>query len=93
MQYVPTATTLNGTTYDLESTFISTVKASGAFKDPSSPEYAFIQLLGAPVTTHQDGIKAYITNVSKRLKTYNGLLDYMKLAESKAEDSPTPTAR
>lgn len=83
MQYIPTVTTLNGTTYDLESTFINTVKASGAFKDPSSPEYTFIQLLGAPVTTHQNRIKAYITNVSKRLETYNGLLDYMKLAESR----------
>ena len=83
MQYVPTATTLSGTSYDLESTFISTVKASSAFKDSSSPEYAFIQLLGAPVTTHQRRIKAYIDNVSKRLKSYNGLLDYMKLAESR----------
>lgn len=83
MQYVPTATTLNGTTYDLESTFISTVKASSAFKDSSSPEYAFIQLLGAPLTTHQDRIKAYIDNVSKRLNSYDGLLDYMRLAESR----------
>ena len=83
MQYIPTATTLNGTTYDLESTFISTVKASSASKDSTSPEYAFIQLLGDPVTTHQSRIKAYIDNISKRLKIYDGLLDYMKLAESR----------
>ena len=35
------------------------------------------------MTTHQNRIKAYIGNVSKRLKSYNGLLDYMKLTESR----------
>ena len=83
MQYVPTSTTLNGTTYDLESNFVNAVKASGAFKDPNSPEYAFIQLLGVPATIHQSRVKAYIDNVGRRLKSYEGLLDYMKLAESR----------
>ena len=83
MQYVPTSTTLNGTTYDLESTFIKNVKASSRFQDPSSPEYAFVQLLGAPLTTHRNRIQNYMNNVRKQLKTYNGLLDYMKLAESR----------
>lgn len=83
MQYVPTSTTLHGTIYDLESTFISVVKASHAFKDPGSPEYEFIQLLGTPVETHRKRIKAYIGNVSKQLTTYKGLLDCMKLAESR----------
>ena len=43
----------------------------------------FIQLLGAPLTTHQSRIKSSLANGSKRLKTYNGLLDYMKLAGSR----------
>ena len=83
MQYVPTSTTFNGTTYDLESTFIKNVESSSYFKDPSSPEYIFIQLLEASVTTHQKRINAYIKKVCDQLKGYNGLLDYMKLAESR----------
>lgn len=83
MQYVPTSTTLNETTYDLESTFISAVRASHAFKDAGSPEYDFIQLLGVSVEIHRKRIKSYIGNVSKQLTTYKGLLDCMNLAESR----------
>ena len=83
MQYIPTTTTLTGNTYDLEANFIAAVKASDAFKDQSSPEYAFVQLLNVSINDSQTRIEAYLNNVLKRLKKYEGLRDYMKLAESR----------
>ena len=83
MQYIPTTTTLTGNTYDLEANFIAAVKASDTFKDHSSPEYAFVQLLNVSTNDHQKRIQAYLNNVFKRLKKYEGLRDYLKLAESR----------
>ena len=83
MQYVPTATALTGNAYDLEAKFIAAVKASDEFKDQSSPEYSFVQLLNVSTNNLQTRIQAYLNNVSKRLKKYDGLLDYMKLAETR----------
>ena len=83
MQYIPTTTTLTGNTYDLEANFIAAVKASDAFKDQSSPEYAFVQLLNVSTDVSQARIQAYLNNVSQKLQKYKGLRDYMKLAESR----------
>ena len=83
MQYIPTMTTLTGNTYDLEAKFIAAVRASDAFKDKSSPEYAFVQLLNVSMNDSQTRIQAYLNNVSGRLKKYEGLKEYMILAESR----------
>ena len=83
MQYIPTTTTLTENKYDLESNFIAAVTASDAMKDASSPEYAFVQLLSVSVDTLQTRIGVYFSRISKALKTYEGLRDYMKLAESR----------
>ena len=83
MQYMPTTTTLTGNTYDLEANFIAAVKASDVFKDQTSPEYVFVQLLNVSTNDSQTRIQAYLNKVSKRLKQYEGLRDYMTLAESR----------
>ena len=83
MQYIPTITTLTGNTYDLEANFIAAVKSSDSFKDQSSPEYTFVQLLNVSTNDLQKRIQTYLNNVFKRLKKYEGLRDYMKLAESR----------
>ena len=83
MQYMPTTTTLTEDKYDLEANFIAAVKASDALKDHSSPEYAFVQLLNVSTSDSQTRIQNYLNNVSKNLKKDEGLLEYMKLAESR----------
>ena len=83
MQYIPAITTLTGSTYDLEANFVAAVKASNSFKDQSSPEYAFVQLLNVSTNDLQTRIQAYLNKVSKRLQKYEGLRDSMILAESR----------
>jgi len=87
MQYVPESTVYNEDTckYDLEDQFIANVKESKFFKeqDQESPEYQFISLLDAELKDHQKKIQSYLENVQTRLKTVEGLSDYLRLAESR----------
>lgn len=91
MQYIPKSTVYNETTkrYDLEYTFIANVKKSKFYlnQDPqvrnASPEYQFISLLTVELKDHQARIQSYLSSVQARLKTIPGLVDYIKLAESR----------
>lgn len=87
MQYVPNMTVYNQDAgkYNLENQFITNVKESKFFKEQvqESPEYQFISLLDAELRDHQKRIQSYLQNVQTRLKTVNGLSDYLRLAESR----------
>jgi hypothetical protein len=87
MQYVPETTVYNEDAgkYDLEDQFIVNVKESKFFKEQvqESPEYQFISLLDAELKDHQKRIQSYLKNVQIRLKTVDGLADYLRLAESR----------
>ena len=87
MQYVPKHTVYDpaSKTYDLETNFIANVKNSQHFKneDKDSPEYQFISLLDVKLEDMKTKIKTYFDNVFARLKTTNGILDYLTLAESR----------
>lgn len=85
MWYVPKQTTWSDktNTYDLEATFIKNVQDSEPAKDPHSPESVFLQLLGQGVDQHRQRISAYLSIVSSRLGTVDGLRDYLSLAESR----------
>tara|TARA_R110002060_G_scaffold4293_1_gene6787 strand:- start:4747 stop:6282 length:1536 start_codon:yes stop_codon:yes gene_type:complete len=85
MAYLPPLIKWDGKSYDLEANFIALVRQS-SFANANitdSPEYQFLQLIDSPppISTYQAQIKAYFGVVSKRLLTYDGLLDYMTLAE------------
>lgn len=89
MQYVPQNTTWNGTTYDLDTQFITNVTNSSYVKAEiaDSPEYQFIQLLKLDLATHQQNIANYF----KAIEGYLGgketkaetLVSYLSLAESR----------
>lgn len=87
MQYVPGETTFNpeNKTYDMETKFIANVKDSKPFKveDKDSPESQFISLLDTALPDLQSRIKRYFDAVDSRLKTVDGVLDYLTLAESR----------
>ncbi|KIW87788.1 uncharacterized protein Z519_11762 [Cladophialophora bantiana CBS 173.52] len=91
MQYVPMSTVYNETTgkYELEDQFIANVKNSKFYldEDPevrnASPEYQFISLLDTELETHRARIRQYMHSVDARLKTVEGLIDYIRLAESR----------
>lgn len=87
MQYVPEHTVYDpaSKTYDLETQFIANVKDSQHFKneDKDSPEYQFISVLDVKLEDMKKKIKTYFDNAVTRLKTPNGILDYLTLAESR----------
>lgn len=85
MQYVPQQTTFNGTSYDLDSAFIANVKASSYAKSQvaDSPEVQFLNLLQVDLPTHQLSVAKYVAAANKNIKTAQGILDYMKLAETR----------
>ena len=83
MQYVPETTVWNATSkqFDLDATFVGNIKKSKYATDPTSPEYAFLQLLDTPIGEMQKQISNYFKKVKKRLGSVDGLTDYLKLAE------------
>jgi hypothetical protein len=85
LQYVPDEATYNTTTksYDMDKVFTDAVKASPRIKDTTSPEYEFVQNLSRPTSFFSDMLSSYISKTQKRLKTQDGVSDYLKLAESR----------
>ena len=87
MYYIPNITSLSNNIYDLESNFIAAVRNSTPVinKDVSSPEYQFLQLYDGSddVEAYQMRFSKYLTIVNSRISTPDGLLDYLKLAESR----------
>ncbi|EPE30986.1 hypothetical protein GLAREA_03953 [Glarea lozoyensis ATCC 20868] len=85
LQYVPDEATYNASTksYDMEKSFIDAVNTSPRMKDPTSPEYEFIRNLSRPTSFFSAMMSSYISKVQKRLKTQDGISDYLKLAESR----------
>lgn len=89
MQYVPKETNLtpDGKEYDLETNFMAAIRKSPYVvnKDEESPEYQLQQLYDDPAKMHEheEKLKRYIRYISQRLETEEGILDYLKLAESR----------
>jgi hypothetical protein len=85
LQYVPDEATFDPATksYDMEQGFIDAVKASPRMQDITSPEYEFVQNLSKTTDYFSNMLTGYITKVQKRLKTQDGVSDYLKLAESR----------
>jgi hypothetical protein len=85
LQYVPDEATFNPDTksFDMEQRFIDAVKASPRMQDETSPEYEFVQNLSKTSTEFQDTLTEYFKKVQKRLKSQDGIADYLKLAESR----------
>ena len=87
MYYIPNITSLSNNIYDLGSNFIAAVRNSTPVinKDVSSPEYQFLQLYDGSddVEAYQMRFSKYLTIVNSRISTPDGLLDYLKLAESR----------
>lgn len=87
MQYVPGGITFDSETktYDCEIQLIENVKASSHYVngDKESPEYRFISLLGVSLEDMQAKIKTYFKSVAARLQTFDGMVEYLTLAESR----------
>ena len=87
MQYLPQTTTLKqsapGPLYDLEQQFVDAVRKSSHVTDASSPEYQFVQLYDNPPDDFQKIFLNYFSKITKRLKTPDGVYDYLMLAESR----------
>lgn len=89
LQYIPaTAKRNTDGTYNLAGTFINSltdaVKANNL--GPGTPEADFLANFNTPddqyVSKFQERIESYCKIVAARLKTSDGALDYMRLAES-----------
>ena len=87
MQYLPEQTSYDpaSKSYDLEKQLIANVENSHYFKsgDTMSPEHQFISLLEVKLEDMRSRIKKYFGNVVTRLKTLDGMIDYLTLAESR----------
>ncbi|EON69558.1 hypothetical protein W97_08818, partial [Coniosporium apollinis CBS 100218] len=87
MQYVPGTASFDpeSSRYDLEDAFITNVKKSGLYTqgDRESLEIQFISLLEVELEQHQKRIQAYLNHARDRLKTSEGLLGCLTLAESR----------
>ncbi len=95
MQYLSEQTLYDPTSksYDLENQLIANVKNSHHFKsgDTESPEHQFISLLDLKLEDMRSRIERYFGNVVTRLKTLDGMIDYLTLAESRRRISrPVP---
>ena len=87
MQYLPQTTTLtqstSSSTYDLEQQLLNAVRKSSFVTDAASPEYRFLQLYDSPPGDFQKIFSNYFSKIQKRLKTLDGIQDYLMLAESR----------
>ena len=84
-QYVPSTTTLQGKEYDLESNFVSAIRRSAFAKDPESLESRFLEYYdsGKEASDYSPIIKAYLDAALSKLKTVDGLVEQLSLAESR----------
>ncbi|KAF2259587.1 hypothetical protein CC78DRAFT_591763, partial [Lojkania enalia] len=95
MQYIPTQTQLSEPTrdnvvgedvytYTLEAQFITAIKKSAAAKDPSTPEFQFLDNLdNKSIFDHQLRIANYMGKVATNCVSADNLKWYMRLAESR----------
>ncbi|OJJ76862.1 hypothetical protein ASPBRDRAFT_201942 [Aspergillus brasiliensis CBS 101740] len=86
MQYLPDTTTLldNGK-YDMEAAFVDNIRASSHASETDSPESRFLALYDNPPSAEaiKSRFKLYLDKVNARLLTYEGMVDYLSLAESR----------
>lgn len=88
MQYIPKVARLTqgGKEYDLEANFIAAIRKSSfaVNKDEASPEYQLLQIYddSAKMDEYLQKRQAYVSAVNDALQTEEGILDYLKLAES-----------
>ena len=84
-QYVPSTTTLQGKEYDLESNFVSAIRRSIFAKDPESPESRFLEYYdsGKGASDYNPIINSYLDAALSKLKTVDGLVEQLSLAESR----------
>lgn len=84
MQYVPTSTTLSGSTYDLETKFVEAVGNSQWAKCEGEPEKQFLDLYNDyKPNKWQDRTNDYSDQIKKNLKKEEYVVAYMELAESR----------
>jgi hypothetical protein len=88
--YVPDAATVKGGQSDLPAKFADAVKAAAAGLPADSAEAQFLANWTLPDDqwrpTFEGRIKAYLTAVTPRLKTQEGVNDYVRLAESRRRE-------
>ena len=84
-QYVPSKTLLNGTEYDFEANFISAIRTSTFGKETDSPESQFLAFYdsGKQADDYKQIITQYMGIMSDQIKSEKGLLQHLKLAESR----------
>ncbi|KAF9022411.1 hypothetical protein BDZ89DRAFT_1196078 [Hymenopellis radicata] len=89
MKYVPASATLipATNTYNVLEQIVSSLQASDASQETTSPESELLGLLNTPDNAWEkvftDRINAYADRVLKRLTTQDGVDDYMVLAEGR----------
>ena len=92
MRYVPSTATYDKEAprqdkYTLGEDLIAAVERGVTTYDyhDESPEVEFVQLARNPNIFHDSrkAIEAYVNNINDHLKTENGVLDYMKVAETR----------
>lgn len=85
MAYVPKETVLTDSgTFDLEDKWIAAIKTSPYADQSDTPEKHFLELYDSDDTnSYHQRITKYIYKVGRRLKTAEGLKDYLCLAESR----------
>lgn len=85
MQYLPKTTSLDGDKYDMETAWIANIRKSSHASEAGSPEYEFLDLYCHPPSCSaiETRFRDYLGKVNVRLKTQEGVTDFMKLAESR----------
>ncbi|KAJ6078671.1 hypothetical protein N7467_008424 [Penicillium canescens] len=85
MQYLPQTTTLIDGNYDMEAAFITKIRHSLHASEADSPESQFLTLYDKPLSNEgiMSTFRSYLDKVTHRIKTTEGLTDYMSLAESR----------
>jgi hypothetical protein len=87
MRYLPSVTSLTESSgspiYDLEQQFVAEIRKSSFTSDPQSPESQFLLYYDTPPADLQKILLDYFSKITKRLKTQDGVTDYLKLAESR----------
>ncbi|KAJ5226535.1 hypothetical protein N7468_007760 [Penicillium chermesinum] len=85
MQYLPSTTSLDGDKYDMETAWIANIRKSSHASEAGSPECEFLDLYQHPPSCSaiKTRFRDYLGKVNVRLKTGEGVTDFMKLAESR----------
>lgn len=86
MQYLPETTTLLADgNYDMAEVFVARVQDSPYALEADSPESKFLALYDSPLRPEdiESTIGTYLSSVTNRINSSEGLKDYMSLAESR----------